>query len=257
MTANILFPRDFDTSKIVVSKYQKQKDSASGNVRIKYAFEDSESTDRLIIQSARMRIPFGITNNEKYSKEGDQLKWDIRCSFDGEEKNKKIQKFRECIDKFDDFIIAEAIKNSEEWLNDDDADEKSIKKSYKSALKKFKPKKEKPEQVYSDTFKINIPWDYEKNAPSSSVEFYDDNGNETDWTNVTPGCEIIALFSISGIWCSPGINSFGVSTKLVQLQIFKPKKIKGFNIKYDVDCDSEKESEDELSEVENNDGEAE
>lgn len=248
MSANILFPRDFNSDNVVFSKMIKQKDSASGNVRMRYNY--GTEPERLVIQTARMRVPFGITNNEKYNDKNAPLKWDVRISFDGEDKNKKIQRFRECLDSLDKEIQKEALKNAKEWLNDDDPDEKSIRKSYKSCLKKFKPKADKPDSVYADTFKINIPWDYELNKPASYVEFYDEDGKETDYTSVTNGCEVVALFSINGVWCSPGINSFGTTAKLVQLQVFKPKKIKGFTIKYDKDSDEEDEEETEEVEIE-------
>ena len=63
------------------------------------------------------------------------------------------------------------------------------------------------------------------------------------WTDITPGCEVVALFEINGIWLSPGIKQFGPSVKLVQLQVFKPKRLKGFQIKYEPEDDSEDDEE--------------
>lgn len=249
MSANILFPREFSTENLSLSKINKKPESAMGTIRVKYNYDESSEPEKLIIQTARVKVPFGITSNEKYAKENEALKWSIQLSFDNEDKNKKIARFKQCIQEFDDYIIQQGLENSEEWLNDDDPDIKSIKKAYKSGLKKFKPKKEKPDAKFPDTFKISIPWDDEANAPRNNVEFYDESGNELEWTQVTPGCEVIALFGINGIWCFPGINSFGPSIKLIQLQVFKPKKIKGFNIKVEADSDDE-ESEDSEAEAE-------
>lgn len=247
MSANTLLASEFDADNLVISKMQ-QNDSGMGTVRVRYQYTPGEEPERLVVQTARMRCPFGISNNEKYSKEGDNLKWSIQISFDGEEKSRKIQKFRGFLEAFDDFFVKKGMENADEWINDDDPDEKSIKKAYKGALKRFKPKKDKPGVVYSDTFRVNIPWNYEVNSPRSNVEFFDEAGNETSWTEVTPGCEVIALFAINGIWCSPGISSYGPSIKLVQIQVFKPKKIKGFNIKFDKDSDDESSDDDELEE---------
>lgn len=249
MSANTLLASEFSTENLVVSKFQPNKDSGTGSVQVRYNYGESDENGRLIVQSARMRVPFGINNNEKYAKDGDNLKWTMNMSFDGEEKNRKIQKFRKFLESFDGHFMKMGLENAEEWINDDEADEKSIKKSYKGALKKFKPKKDKPDVVYADTFKVSIPWDYDKDEPRGNIEFYDENGNETSWTDVTPGCEVVALFGINGVWCSPGLSSYGPSIKLIQLQVFKPKKIKGFNIKYDKDSDDES-SEDEKEEDE-------
>jgi hypothetical protein len=244
MSANTLLASEFNTANLVVSKFQPNKDSGTGNIQLRYNYKPDEP-DRLVMQSARMRVPFGISNNEKYAKDGDNLKWTMQVSIEGEEKNKKVRKFRKFLEDFDDHFLELGLANAEEWIGDDEADAKSIKKSYKGALKKFKVKKEKPDVVFPDTFKISIPWDYDKDAPRSNIEFYDENGKETEWTDVTPGCEVIALFAINGVWCSPGLSSYGPSIKLVQLQIFKPKKIKGFNIKYDKDSDDESSDEEE------------
>lgn len=245
MTANTLLASEFKSENLVVSKFQPNKDSGTGTVKLSYKYNENEPAEKLVIQTARMKVPFGIGNDEKFKqKEGDKLKWSIQMSFDGEEKNRKMQKFRKCLEQFDSHIMKVGLKNAEEWINDDEPDEKSVKKSYTAALKRFKPKKDKPDVIYSDTFKISIPWNHEQDSPYENVEFYDESGNLCEWTELVPGCEIVALFSINGIWCSPGINKFGPSIKLVQCQIFKPKKIKGFNIKYDRDSDDE-ESDDE------------
>lgn len=239
MSANTILANEFKTENLVLSKFQPNKDSGTGSVKLSYRYNKTDEPEKLIVQTARMRCPFGVGNNQKFAKEGDNLKWTVQMSFDGEEKNRKIQKFKKFLEVFDEHLIEKGLKNAEEWINDDDPDKKSIKKSYAGLLKRFKPKKDKPDVVYSDTFRISIPWDYEKDTPRQSVEFYNEMGEECEWTEITPGCEIVALFSINGVWCSPGISKYGASVKLVQCQIFKPKKIKGFNIKYDKDSDDE------------------
>lgn len=243
MSGNTILASEFNVENVVLSKFQPNKDSGTGTVRVGYRYNKDSEPDRLVVQSARMRAPFGLSSNEKFAKEGDNLKWTLQMSFDGEEKNKKIQKFRKFVEDFDSHITSVGLEHAEEWINDDDPDEKTIKKAYKSALKKFKPKKGSPDSIYSDTFKISIPWDNDKDEPRSNIEFFDEQGNTASWTDITPGCEVVALFAINGVWCSPGISSFGPSVKLVQLQVFKPKKIKGFNIKYEKESDDSDEDE--------------
>lgn len=256
MSGSTILASEFNVENVVLSKFQPNKDSGTGTVRVGYRYSEDSEPERLVVQSARMRAPFGLSSNEKFAKEGDNLKWTLQVSFDGEEKNKKIQKFRKFIEDFDNHITSVGLQHADEWINDDDPDEKTIKKAYKSALKKFKPKKGGSDSVYSDTFKISIPWDPSTDEPRSNIEFFDEQGNTTSWTDITPGCEVVALFAINGIWCSPGISSFGPSVKLVQLQVFKPKKIKGFNIKYDKESDDESaeessaEAEDDIEEYE-------
>lgn len=256
--SSIILAQEYKKNDLKFGKFQVSKNSAgSGSVSLGYDYKSDGNSDNLTIQTAKMKAPFGIGNNEKFREnENSKLKWSLQLSFDGIEKNKKIDRFHKFLDMFDEQIKVEGLKNAETWINDDDADEKSMRKSYKPALKKFKAKKETPDKIYPDTFKINVPWNYEQDKPHDSVEIYDEKGELTEYTDIIPGCEIIAVFSVSSIWCARGLGFFGPSIRLVQLQVFKPKKIKGFNIKYDKDSDEESgdeaeaEGDDNVSEAE-------
>jgi len=61
----------------------------------------------------------------------------------------------------------------------------------------------------------------------------------------------VALFEINGLWCSTGLGTFGPSVKLVQLQVFKPKRVKGFQIKYEAENDDSEEEDAESIDEEN------
>lgn len=249
--ATTLLSKEVKTENIFFIDVPSKEGSAMKNVRVKYQHDPESEPDRFIVQSAKMRSPFGITNNQKWIKGDDKVKWDIQLSFQGEERNKKIQRFREAVEAIDERILKEGTDNAEEWIGDDEPDEKSMKKAYKSALKRFKPKKDRPDDKYADNFKISISWDHEKDQPRSNIEFYDENGAEVSWETVTPGCEVVALFEINGIWCSTGLGTFGPSVKLVQLQVFKPKRVKGFQIKYEADNDDSDEEDAESIDEEN------
>lgn len=248
--AQVLLAKEVNTDNIMFIDQAQKSDSAMKNIKMKYLHVEGEDPDRFIIQSAKMKIPFGIGNNEKFLKDADnKLKWDISLSFQGEERNKSIQRFRETIEMIDKRIIQECRNNSAEWINDDEPDDKSMKKAYKSSLKKFKPKKDaKSSDVFPDNFRINISWDDDKNQPRSGIEFFDENRQPIKWDSITPGCEAVALFEYNGLWCSTGLGTFGPSVKLIQLQVFRPKKVQGFQIKHESangESDEEDSSEEE------------
>jgi hypothetical protein len=246
--ATTLISKEIDTDKIVFID-TPPKDNSARAIRIKYSYESNTEPERFIIQSAKMKAPFGISNNKIFLKKpSDTLKWDLQLSFQGEENSKPIQRFREAIERIDNRIKKECLKNGDTWipLDDDEEEgpqkhnEKTIRKAYSSALKKFKPKKDKPNDVYSDTFKINIPWDTENNKPRSNVQFFDENQNEILWTDIVPGSDVIALFDINGLWCSRlGGGTISPSVKLIQLQFFRPKTIRGPCIRYEADDEEE------------------
>jgi hypothetical protein len=240
---NVLLSKEFKSDKLTFSEYQQNKDSATGSVKLGYRIKSSEP-DRLIIQSARMRVPFGITNNEKYA-DGKKLKWSIQLSFDNEHSDPRIASFRKCITDLDNAVIQKGFENCGTWLKNTKHTLDSIRMAYASALKVCSESKA---GKYADTIKVSIPWDTsvdeetgkERDQPSSWVEFFDENGNEVTWEYVVPNCEVKVVFSVPGVWCSPGIRMFGTNFKLVQMQVFKPKKIKGFNIKSDeIESDTE------------------
>jgi hypothetical protein len=244
---NVLLSKEFKAEKLSFGEYQQNKDSATGSVKMGYKSNKSSEPDRLVIQSPRMRVPFGISNNEKYA-DGKKLKWSIQISFDNEQSDVRIASFRKCVTDLDNAVIQKGLENSAVWLKNPKHTAETIRMSYASALKTGK---DNASSKYPDAVKISIPWDtsineetgVERDQPASWVEFFDENGNEVTWEYVVPQCEVKAVFGVSGVWCSPGIRMFGTSLKLIQMQVFKPKKIKGFSIKSDeIDTDEEEEN---------------
>lgn len=229
MDQPVLLSNKVDTSRIVFSEAKATK--SGGNIktaRINYRYGDGEDSQKMIIQTAKMRVPFGISNDEKF---GSGTKWDIRLSFQGEERTKSIQRFRTCMENIDKAVINKCLENCGNWLEDDEYDEKLLTKCFKSSIKKSK------KENYADMFKISIPFNQENTAPRSNIEFYDSSTNPTpiDYSDVKPGSEVVCLIEVAGIWMSPGTNQFGLSVRLVQMQVFQTKQLKGFQIQTETD----------------------
>ena len=241
MDQQTLLSSKVDTNRIVFSDAKSQKDG--GNIksaRITYRYGDNEDSSKMVIQTAKMRVPFGISNDEKF---GNGNKWDIRLSFQGEERTKSIQRFRECIERINTSVINKCLENCSTWLEDEElGDERLLRKCFKSSIKKSK------KENYSDMFRISIPFNKENTAPRSNIEFYNSNAQQIDWTEVKPGSEVVCLIEINGIWISPGTNQFGLSVRLVQMQVFQTKQLKGFHIQTEID-----DLEDNDDELEDND----
>lgn len=264
----VLLPKEFDAERLVFTEVPS-KDDNSTSVRIRYQHDGSSEPERFIMQTAKMKIPFGLANDSRFAKDPSKLKWSLQLSFSDEDRSKRIQRFRTAMNDFDKKCKEVLLKHGDVWIplppdEDDDGnfvearhDEKSIRKIYYSALKRFKfnPKKHKEGDRYPDTFKITVPWDNESivnsddeddvGSPRKNIEFYDESGNEISWKEVTPGSDVVALFEINGLYCAKGLKTVSPSVRLVQLQVFKPKRLKGFKIKYDDDDNVGEESEDE------------
>jgi len=239
--ATTLLPKELDTKKITFSDVFQSKDGKMSSVRMNYIHDSENEPEKLIIQSAKMKAPFGLSNGEKF---GTPNKWDIQLSFQGEERSKRIQRFRHCIEYIDECILDKAFSCSEDWMDDEYSSE-MLKMFYKSPIKKSKKKDKK----YADTFKVTVPWNADAGEVRNDVLFYDEKGEEMSWKEVTPGCEVVALFEINGLWCSPGIKQFGPSVKLQQLQVFKPKRIRGFQIKCDLSDDEDDEDDEDNTSI--------
>lgn len=215
MSSNVLLPSEIDLSTITFHKKPSKKSICV--IIVKHCGEP------LYIELPKMRLPFGLTSNAKFVSGDDKLKYDLRFSLDIE--NEKVCKLKKILENLNDLFIQKCMENSEDWINDAEPTLKSINKSYGNPIKINKNKK------YSDTLKINVPY-YNGNI-SNSVEIYTSEGEETGIENIVPGCSAKSIVDLSTIWCSSGLGRFGITPKLVQLQIFDDtiKKIKGFSIR--------------------------
>lgn len=232
MEQQTLLSNNVDTSKIVFGDVKSQKSGGSiKSVRLSYKYNDKEEPFRMVVQTAKMKSPFGICNDEKY---GNGDKYDIRLSFQGEEKSKSIKRFRECIEKIDNTVIQKGLENCNEWFGKKElANEQLLRMCYKSSIKKNKNEK------FADMFRISIP--FQENKPRNYIEFLDHNGEQIEWEDVKPHSEVICLIELNAVWLSPGTNQFGISVKLVKMQVFKSKQISGFQIRDEVESDDEQD----------------
>jgi len=240
---NILLPKKVNTDNIVIEKSKSMREGGGIlSAKVGYISDKTGEADRFIIQTPRLRCPFGINNDEKF---GDGTKWDIRLSFQGEERNEKIKQFRECMKSINEKIISTCVERSKEWLNDEDIDKKMASKFFKSSIKASK------KEDFADMFRIAIPFSKDEETgeqhPRKWIEFYSEDNSVLEWSPnaVSRGSEVICLFEINGVWASPGTTQYGLSVKLVQLKVFKPKQLVGLQILND-DDDEENQDDDSI-----------
>ena len=65
-----------------------------------------------------MRIPFGISNNEKF---GDGTRWEVQFSFQDEERSPSVQNFHQALDKVNNKVLPKYLNNNinkyKDWLD--------------------------------------------------------------------------------------------------------------------------------------------
>lgn len=245
----VILSKDFDPSRVVFAKKTNPMNETGSitSCRVTYNYPDPEEESRLILQTARMRAPAGFVNAEKF---GNPNKWSQLLSFSGEEKKKLISTFRSAYEDLDERVISEGISRPSEIAGhtfDEDDDEKyrikTIRKGYKSRIRKAE---NAAETGYSDTLRIDVPWDRENKHPRDYILFYDANNEETNWEiALNKGCEVVCLFEVSQVWTSTTAGQFGISAKLLQMKIFQSSssKITSLEIQNEVEEDDDVEEE--------------
>lgn len=229
---NVLHPHEVDFDKIAfVPRPQKEKGKVK--LSILYTHNPEDEPERLIVQTPKMRAPFGISDNAAFKKSpSDATKVDLNLSFD--ENDPKIVEFRHLIEGIDALVKKKGLEHAKEWINDDEPDEKSIRKAFSSRIKKPK------EGEYPDTYRVSVPWDQDKNCIPDRIEFYNEKAEKVQSDYIMRGCKVVALIDINEIWTMHATGKFGITTRLFQLQVFKPKRLTGFSIKVDtVESDEE------------------
>ena len=195
---------------------------------------------KLTMQSPLVSAPFGLST---YTDEKTGItKYSIDMSFKGMDSDSKIQKFHDKMIEFDNHILDLAEKNSKEWLG------KKMSKEVVEALYRPIVKQAKDPEKYAPTMKMKIT---NGRNGEMNVEAYDSTQNKIDMKELTQGSRIRCLIECSSIWF---VNKqFGVSWRLVQVEVHKPDKISGFSFMEDSDDEEDEYEEVTDNEEDNND----
>lgn len=242
----LVLSKDFDPSRVVFNKNVNQINDSYATRRVSYSYPETSSMpaeeSRLILQTAKMRAPAGFVNGEKF---GNPNKWSQLLSFSGEEKKKLIATFRNAYEALDERVIQEAIARPEEIAAqqfDEDDDEKlrskMIRKAYSSRIRKAS------DEGYSDTLRVDVPWDKDNQRPRDYILFYDANNQETSWEiSMNKGMEVVCLLEVSQIWTSSSNGNFGLTVRLLQMKAYPSSsaKITSLEIQNEVEEDDEVE----------------
>ena len=207
-----------------VSFKDPKKNAVGGqSVLLNYYNENTKKAGPLILQTPKMRMPFGpdISENDSGTK-----KYSLNTSLANEESsNANLKLFTEIIRVLDSHTKSFATENSEQWFGKKQKVD-VIEEFYKSAEKRSKQDK------YPSTLKLKLPVKIsgDKNIPQFDI--YSDtkelvnivDSNEIDLSCLEKGSDIVAIIQCTGVWFV-GKTQFGLGWKVVQLQTFKTQKI--------------------------------
>jgi hypothetical protein len=236
-----------------VSFKEPKKNAVGGqSVLLNYYNEKTKKAGPLVMQTPKMRMPFGPDISES---DTGIKKYSVNTSLSNEESNNNnLKVFTEIIRVLDSHTKKYATENSELWFGKKQKPD-VLEEFYKSAEKKSKNDK------YPSTLKLKLPVKVngEKNIPQFDI--YNDskeviniiNNSEIDLSCLEKGSDIVAIIQCTGVWFV-GKTQFGLGWKVVQLQTFKSQKLVGYSI---IDEDPDEEEEEVEEEVEEEEEEVE
>ena len=236
--------------KIENVSFKEPKKNTVGGQSILLNYQQNESSNKygpLILQTPKMRMPFGLDIAE-----GDNgvKKYSINTSLANDDtSNINLKTFTEIIRKLDEHTKKFAEENSELWFGKKHKSD-VLEEFYKSAEKKSKNEK------YPSTLKLKLPLKTVGDKQVPQFDIYNDNkelinlviDGEIDLSCLEKGSEVIAIIQCTGVWFV-GKTQFGLGWKIIQLKTFKNQKIVGYSI-IDDDPDEEPEEEPEEEEIE-------
>jgi len=225
---HILKCTDFDVEKV---KYSDIKPMGTSGAKSMYVNYDG-SYKGVVIHTPKMRLPFGVG---KFEEPGKQTKYSLDLSLDDMESDPKMKEFHDTIKKLDNKILADAKKNSLTWLRKKDVSDEVLQTLYSSPIKIPKDcDTGEPTDKYPPTFKAKLPfWD---NRFSCTVFDHERKKFDGDFTDhLTKGSRVVAIVKCGGVWFAAG--KFGVTWKVEQMKLDKPRGLVGYSFRDDDDTD--------------------
>ena len=215
MASTILLSKNFNVENI--SFDELKKNSMGGNV-VYMKYNDQKIT----YQTPVLTAPFGLSTYTE-DKTG-MKKFSIDASFRDYDIDPKINMFYQKMCDLDKFIVEHAVKNSKQWFGKKHSKE-IIENFYRPLIKESK----QPEK-YAPTIKLKIQT--YKNG-NYNMESYDQERNKVNMDEeFKPGAKFQAILELGSVWF---VNKtmFGVTFRVVQLQMFPMEKICGYSFQED------------------------
>tara|TARA_B100000927_G_scaffold183916_1_gene148093 strand:+ start:2033 stop:2755 length:723 start_codon:yes stop_codon:yes gene_type:complete len=236
MSHTIVLPSEFDDASI---KFLAPRQNKLGGQSVLINYETDQNSGAFILQTSRVRIPFGIDQSKPQN--GEAVKYHISIALANDEtQNPQLRQFTENIRALDNKAKTHAMEESA-WFGKKLSQE-LVNEFYKSAEKFPKDKDSK----WPSNLKVKLPFSngvpqfavYDENK--NPVNVVDEDGN-IDLSSIPRGSEAVCLIQSTGVWFV-GKTQFGVGFKLLQAKIFKSNKLSGYSI---VDSEEEEDVESE------------
>jgi len=223
MSSPVVQPSSFDVSKVSISQ-PKVLDSGG-----KMAYLNYGDGKRLLIQTPSLPAPFGMSVFDKAG----PPKYSVDLALRGYQDQPKPKALFAALQKLDEFMIDQGVKNSKAWFKADM--KREVVEAFYTPCVRFGRDKQGNQTSYPPNLKVQL----RRKRDGSDFEclFYDQKSKGDPDAQPLRGIpaeellvkrsEMTALIECTGVWFAGG--KFGVSWKAVQIRLDSvPSGLRGY-----------------------------
>jgi hypothetical protein len=204
MSSNVVLASNFNTQKLSFSQL-KVLDSGGKQAYINY------DGGMFVYQTPNCRLPYGMSAFDKAG----PVKYSAELSLQGyEEPNGKMKPFYDALQRLDEFMIDQGVKNSRQWFKSD-LSRDVIKAFYTPMVRLAKDKDGNP-KPYPPTIKVSLK--QKRDSQEFDVQCYDEKKSLYKGIPLeellVKGANVTCLIQCTGVWFAG--SKYGLSWKLVQ-----------------------------------------
>jgi hypothetical protein len=223
MSSPVVQPSTFDVSKVSISQ-PKVLDSGG-----KMAYLNYGDGKRLLIQTPSLPAPFGMSVFDKAG----PPKYSVDLALRGYQDQRKPKALFAALQKLDEYMIEQGVKNSKVWFKADM--KREVVEAFYTPCVRFGKDKQGNQTSYPPNLKVQL----RRKRDGSDFEclFYDQKSKDDPDAQPLRGIpaeellvkrsEMTALIECTGVWFAGG--KFGVSWKAVQIRLDSvPTGLRGY-----------------------------
>lgn len=202
--------KNLNSELVTVSEKPSVMDSGAKYVYVGY------NNKNLVVQTPEMDIPFGLNTYDK----GEYPKYSVDLSFKGVENNKSMKTFYDNLNKMDEKLIGEGVKQSLNWFKKKSMKRDVVESLFNRTIKIPVDKNTGEPTPYPHRLKLKIPY---KDNKCQTV-FYNKEGeqlNEDVSKILVRGAQAKVVMQCVGLWISS--SSYMCQWKAVRMEVQIPE----------------------------------
>lgn len=225
----VLLSNEFNVSNV---SFTEPKKNQMGGQNVLINYNNSGRTGPLIIQTPRLRAPFGADRQEPDG--GGPVRYSVNLTVNSSEG--PIGQFYKIIQDLEEHVLNTGVEMSDKWFG------KKKSKEVVAELMRSVVKHPKDKDKYDPSLKLKLP--YNDKGPQFNLE--DDKkqpinvwiDGEIDISNIPKGSEMVCVIQCTGVYFI-GKSQFGIGFKILKARVYQGNLLKNIDI---IDEDDEEEA---------------